>query len=109
MVSVASGPLTRTAFRRDVRLFLSGLVGFLILLILLLLLFLRVDLDRTEKTIDHSEATIADVAADAVNGTPAANLPTQLVFFRSHHRRRRRGRGQRQAGGEPRSEEHTSE
>src|ERR1041385_8386793 len=29
MVSVASGPLTRTAFRRDVRLFLSGLVGFL--------------------------------------------------------------------------------
>jgi signal transduction histidine kinase len=83
MVSVASGPLTRTAFRRDVRLFLSGLVGFLILLILLLLLFLRVDLDRTEKTIDHSEATIADVAADAVNGTPAANLPTQLVFFRS--------------------------
>jgi len=83
MVSVASGPLTRTAFRRDVRLFLSGLVGFLILLILLLLLFLRVDLDRTEKTIDHSEAIIADVAADAVNGTPAANLPTQLVFFRS--------------------------
>jgi PAS domain S-box-containing protein len=83
MVSVASGPLTRTAFRRDVRLFLSGLVGFLILLILLLLLFLRVDLDRTEKTIDHSEATIADVAADAVNATPGANLPTQLVFFRS--------------------------
>jgi hypothetical protein len=71
MVSVASGPLTRTAFRRDVRLFLSGLVGFLILLILLLLLFLRVDLDRTEKTIDHSEATIADVAA--VNATPGSS------------------------------------
>jgi PAS domain S-box-containing protein len=83
MVSGPAGPLTRTAFRRDVRLFLTGLVGFLILLILLLLLFLRVDLERTEKTIDHSEGTIADVAADAVNATPAENLETQLVFFRS--------------------------
>src|ERR1051326_2551109 len=61
MTSGADAPLTRTAFRRDVRLFLTGLVGFLILLILLLLLFLRVDLDRTEKTIDRSEATIADI------------------------------------------------
>jgi signal transduction histidine kinase len=66
-----------------VRLFLTGLVGFLILLILLLLLFLRVDLERTEKTIDRSEATIADIAADAVNATPPANLETQLVFIRS--------------------------
>jgi PAS domain S-box-containing protein len=83
MPSVAAGPLTRTAFRRDVRLFLTGLVGFLILLILLLLLFLRVGLDRTEKTIDHSESIIADIAADAVNATPPANLATQLVFVRS--------------------------
>jgi PAS domain S-box-containing protein len=66
-----------------VRLFLSCLVGFLIVLIFTLLLLLRADLDRTTETIDRSHAIIADVAADAVNRTPPANLETQLVFLRS--------------------------
>lgn len=83
MVSVADSPLTRTGFRRDVRRFLTWLVGFLVILILTLLLFLRHDLARTEQTIDRSHATIADVAADTINNTPPANLETQLVFLRS--------------------------
>jgi PAS domain S-box-containing protein len=83
MVSGSHAPLTRIGFRRDVRLFLTCLVGFLIVLIFTLLLLLRVDLDRTNETIDRSHAIIADVAADAVNRTPATNLETQLVFLRS--------------------------
>ena len=75
--------MTRTGFRRDVRRFLTWLVGFLVVLILTLLLFLRHDLARTEETIDRSHATIADVAADTINNTPPANLETQLVFLRS--------------------------
>jgi PAS domain S-box-containing protein len=66
-----------------VRLFLTCLVGFLIILIFTLLLLLRADLDRTNETIARSRAIIADVAADAINRTPAANLETQLVFIRS--------------------------
>ena len=83
MVFDAHAPLTRIGFRRDVRLFLTCLVGFLIILIFTLLLLLRADLDRTEETIRKSRAIVADVAADAVNHTPAANLETELVFLRS--------------------------
>src|SRR6185295_11180945 len=81
--SGSHAPLTRIGFRRDVRLFLTCLVGFLIVLIFTLLLLLRADLDRTHETIDRSRAIIADVAAEAINRTPAANLETQLVFIRS--------------------------
>lgn len=83
MVFDAPAPLTRIGFRRDVKLFLTCLVGFLIILIFTLVMLLRVDLDRTEETIDRSRNVIADIAADAVNRAPQANLETQLVFLRS--------------------------
>ena len=84
MVSLAHAPLTRIGFRRDVKLFLSFLVGFLILLIFSLLLLLRTDLTRTEETIDASRRVIGDIAADAVNHTraDAEALQTQLGFLR---------------------------
>lgn len=84
MVSLAHAPLTKTGFRRDVKLFLICLVGFLVFLIFTLLLLLRVDLSRTEETIDRSQAVVADIAADAINHTdraPAA-LDAQMVFLR---------------------------
>lgn len=84
MVSLAHAPLTKIGFRRDVKLFLMCLVGFLVFLIFTLLLLLRVDLSRTEQTIDRSQAVVADVAADAINHTdrtPAA-LDAQMVFLR---------------------------
>ena len=84
MVSLTPAPLTRIGFRRDVRLFLIGLVGFLVVLIFSLLLLLRTDLTRTQDTIDWSRVIIADIAADAINHTrvnPEA-LETQLVFLR---------------------------
>lgn len=83
MVSVAHAPLTRIGFRRDVKLFLTGLVGFLVVLIFTLVMLIRTDLDRTQETIDRSNAVVADIAAEAVNRTPPANLETQLVFLRS--------------------------
>jgi len=84
MVSLAHAPLTRIGFRRDVRLFLICLVGFLVVLIFSLLLLLRTDLTRTQDTIDWSRVVIADIAADAVNHTrtdPGA-LEAQLAFLR---------------------------
>src|SRR5207244_11740923 len=72
MVSLAHAPLTKTGFRRDVKLFLICLVGFLVFLIFTLLLLLRVDLSRTEETIDRSQAVVADIAADAINHTDRA-------------------------------------
>src|SRR5581483_11594885 len=84
MVSLAHAPLTRIGFRRDVRLFLICLVGFLVVLIFSLLLLLRTDLTRTEETIDFSRFVIADVSADAINHTrrDAQALETQLIFLR---------------------------
>lgn len=84
MVSLTHTPLTRIGFRRDVRLFLTVLVGFLALLIFSLLLLLRTDLSRTQETIARSRLIIADVATDAVNHTspePGA-LQAQLAFLR---------------------------
>ncbi len=65
-------------------LFLTCLVGFLVLLIFSLLLLLRTDLARTEETIDRSRTVIADIAADAVNhtSTDSGALETQLIFLR---------------------------
>src|SRR5437667_12491957 len=84
MVSLAHAPLTRIGFRRDVRLFLICLVGFLVVLIFSLLLLLRTDLTRTEDSIDWSRMVIADIASDAINHTRAepSTLQTQLVFLR---------------------------
>jgi signal transduction histidine kinase len=55
--------LTKLSFRRDVRLFLGALVGFLGILIVLLLLFLRSFLDHTLTAIADERQTIANVAA----------------------------------------------
>lgn len=85
MVSDPHAPLTRIGFRRDVRLFLSTLLGFLVVLIFTLLMLLRADLDRTEETVNRSRRVIADVAADAINSTPPTNLESQLVFLRSRY------------------------
>ena len=78
-------PLTRIGFRRDVRLFLTGLVGFLVILIFTLLLLLRANLSRTEDSLHRSQQMIADVAAESVN-RGSAGIPdqeAQLLFLRA--------------------------
>jgi signal transduction histidine kinase len=82
MVRFVRAPLTRVGFRRDVRLFLTGLVGFLVALIFILLLLMRTNLAHTEEAIDRSHQMIADVSAEAVNRSAAAGLDTELLVLR---------------------------
>jgi signal transduction histidine kinase len=82
MVRFVRAPLTRVGFRRDVRLFLTGLVGFLVALIFILLLLLRTNLAHTEEAIDRSHQMIADVSAEEVNRSAPAGLDTELLVLR---------------------------
>lgn len=82
MVLLAHAPLTRVGFRRDVRLFLTCLVGFLVVLIFILLLLLRTNLSSTEGAIDRSHQMLADIAAERVNRTDPAALETELLVLR---------------------------
>ena len=82
MVLFAHAPLTRVGFRRDLRLFLGCLVGFLVVLIFILLLQMRSNLARTEESVERSHQMVADVAAETVNRTPPAELSTQLLILR---------------------------
>ena len=84
MVLFAHAPLTRVGFRRDLRLFLGCLVGFLVVLIFILLLMMRANLARTEEAVDRSHQMLADVAAETVNRSPAAELDTQFLVLRGH-------------------------
>jgi len=82
MVSGARAPLTKIGFRRDVKLFLSFLVGFLIFLIFVLVLVLRASLAHMEGTIDRSESVVAEIAASEVSRTSPSSLDAQLVGLR---------------------------
>ena len=84
MVLLPHAPLTRVGFRRDLRLFLGCLVGFLVVLIFILLLLMRTNLARTDEAVERSHQMVADVAAEAVNRTPPAALDTQFLFLRGH-------------------------
>ena len=85
MEPIAPSVLTRIGFRRDVRLFLTGLVGFLVILIFTLLLLLRTNLSRAEASLHRSQQMIADVAAESVSHTAPAipDQETQLLFLRA--------------------------
>ncbi len=69
MVPVAPAPLTRIGFRRDVRLFLGALFGFLVVIILLLLVFLQTFTREAEQTITHQWEAVAEMAASEVAGS----------------------------------------
>jgi PAS domain S-box-containing protein len=84
MVLLPHAPLTRVGFRRDLRLFLGCLVGFLVILIFILLLLMRTNLTRSEEAVERSHQMVADVAAEAVNRTPPAALDTQFLVLRGH-------------------------
>ena len=85
MVSGVHAPLTSIGFRRDVRLFFTILVGFLVFLIFALLLLLNDNVERADATIRRTEETIADIATDAVNraGADAASIGGELGFLRA--------------------------
>jgi signal transduction histidine kinase len=82
MVRFVRAPLTRVGFRRDVNLFLTCLVGFLVVLIFILLLLLRANLAHTGEAIDRAHQMIADVSAEAVNRSAPAALDTEMLVLR---------------------------
>jgi signal transduction histidine kinase len=63
MVSAAHSSLTKLGFRRDVRLFISVLVGFFIILILVLLVLLQFTVSQVEETSWETFNLSADRAA----------------------------------------------
>jgi signal transduction histidine kinase len=75
--------LTKLSFRRDVRLFLGALVGFLGILIVLLVLFLRSYLEHTLDAIADQRQTVANVAvAEVSDRFDPANGELQLSAMR---------------------------
>ena len=86
MDETAPRRLTKLSFRRDVRLFLGALVGFLGILIVLLLLFLRSFLDHTLTAIADERQTIANVAAgDIAEGFNRTVAELQLSTMRARY------------------------
>ena len=82
MVLLASAPLTKIGFRRDVKLFLTSLVGFLIVLIFTLVFVLRASYAHTEALIDRSERIVAEIATGELNRATPSSLDAQLVSLR---------------------------
>ena len=77
--------LTKLSFRRDVRLFLGALVGFLATLVILLLLFLWSFLEHTGDAIDDQRQTIANVAAAEITASEASNTRLHLDAIRARY------------------------
>ncbi|HKO00747.1 MAG TPA: ATP-binding protein [Thermoanaerobaculia bacterium] len=66
MVSGARPALTKIGFRRDVKLFLALLIGFLVVLILTLVTLLQVNVRQTEEAVAAQWELTGDVAADSL-------------------------------------------
>ena len=86
MVSGTAPALTKLSFRRDVRLFLGALVGFLALLVVLLLFMLRSFLLHTEEAIVGGWNSVAAIAADEVSSGPNLSaVELQLSAIRARY------------------------
>jgi signal transduction histidine kinase len=68
MVSVAPRGLSQIPFRRDVKLFLGALVGFLIVLLLILLLLLQSFALKADALVRSDWDSLADAAVYAISG-----------------------------------------
>src|SRR5687768_10357572 len=88
MVSGAAPALTKLGFRRDVRLFLALLVGFLVALIFALILLLKRATDDSRQTIWDGRMAAAAAATEAfVRDAPArASYPILFDALRVKYR-----------------------
>jgi signal transduction histidine kinase len=84
MVRRAAPALTKIGFRRDVKLFLGTLIGFLVTLTLILITLLESSVRQAEEIIWENWNQIAISVADSLppHGEPAS-LSEQLVFTRA--------------------------
>lgn len=87
VAETADRRLTKLSFRRDVRLFLGALVGFLGILVVLLLLFLWSFLDNTVDAIEGERQTVASAAASDISEGFDVNVAAlQLAALRARYR-----------------------
>jgi len=80
--------LTKLGFRRDIKLFLAALVGFLVVLILSLLLVLQTTLLELQRNQWNSWELVADLATKELSALPAqspAELESRLTYVRSRY------------------------
>ncbi|HET8798007.1 MAG TPA: histidine kinase dimerization/phospho-acceptor domain-containing protein, partial [Thermoanaerobaculia bacterium] len=85
MVSRVASPLTKLGFRRDVRLFLSVLVGVLITLILVLVILLGYAASEIAASAESSARTRTRAAAALIESSSqsGSTLASYLIFLRS--------------------------
>lgn len=88
MVSGAAPALTKIGFRRDVKLFLTVLVGFLAFLVLGLLFLLQTFMHRAEDAEARYQRSVANVVAEELSrradDSPQA-LQTTMSYLQSNH------------------------
>jgi signal transduction histidine kinase len=88
MVSVVTSPLTKLGFRRDLKLFFSILVAFLVLLMFAALVLLHRDIDRLADVHDVHWRTITGLVSDALSDQPTlapSSVDASLTFFRGRY------------------------
>lgn len=87
MVRSGLAQLTKLGFRRDTKLFLAALVGFLVVLVFTVLIFLRKDLSELTEATNAHQRTIATVVHDALDrgGTDSNRVASLLTYLRGRH------------------------
>ena len=85
MVLGAAPALTKIGFRRDVKLFLAALVGFLVVLVLALVVVLTSLVSRMELAQSERFNAVADDVARHLSGLSAQNLQARLEQERREH------------------------
>ena len=85
MVLGAAPALTKIGFRRDVKLFLAALVGFLVVLVLALVIVLTSLVSRMELAQSRHFGAIADDVTRHLSGVSARELRTRLEQEQREH------------------------
>ena len=85
MVLGAAPALTKIGFRRDVKLFLAALVGFLVVLVLALVVVLTSLVSRMELAQSERFNAVADDVARHLSGLSAQDLQARLEQERREH------------------------
>ena len=88
MVSVVTSPLTKLGFRRDLKLFFSILVAFLVLLMFAVLILLHRDIDRLAEAYEANWRTITAIVSESIANQPRlmpADIDASLTYFRGKY------------------------
>ena len=85
MVSGAAPTLTKIGFRRHVKLFLTILFGYLVVIILVLLFLLRNFVDHTDAVIGRDRESVADAEAAELGGPDRSPIESRLAALQTRY------------------------